>query len=454
MKYNAGNRVYSFPLYCTNLPIYVEAPPEQPVIDPAKMVIYTNEGIPITLVQHTVLNNISMLLRATDLAPVLKALNMQIDNAYAELGTSENVTTWMTVSENLNNAILSFINSYDVDPDMTMEAFKNAVATCGFELIASDNVHGSPSQHIFPHDISFRIVADNSVEIGPINSGAIECNDVLEMISRDAHANLSAEITVNDAGQAELTITTSDTDTRELINIAQYELLNAWMAIRASDDVHGSPSQHIFPDEISFSLNSKNDVEVGPIDHFAELTEAVMDMVSNAVVQNGMSAYMSTNNLGQSIMVLRPANDVDPENAVEVAKSVVMNAWMRLTAQEDAEISPGIRTLPTPTEMSISVNDELMLGPVNIMAQNLNALMKACAEDGAANVRFQIGFFRTQTGTINIMLRAVDELDVLRGMPVVIGTLDPKTIGELDGNPMPDYTTVYGNVDPDDPNNT
>jgi len=128
-----------------------------------------------------------------------------------------------------------------------------------------------------------------------------------------------------------------------------------------------------------------------------------------------------------------------PELLIEAAKTMAMSDGMRISATPaGAEVRANIAGVTD--DLTIQTKDGVQIGPILTSLYGAEAMMRLAGDDHA-EYRLALSLLDGEDGKIDLALRAVDGLHVKLTHPVVIGTLDPRTIGSLDPDPIPDATT-------------
>ena len=203
-----------------------------------------------------------------------------------------------------------------------------------------------------------------------------------------------------------------------------------------------------------------------------EVTESVnLGELANRLVlsaRNGVESHyrVSVNNVERLAMALE-AHRTQPELFIREAKNAILENNLVISAHGGVEIRPTIQIEETMKDnmiltVSNGIQIDLMkaLGNINSNLEfNLSKRsMKIKDWDGKAltiedgwklsrmieipfDVALDVGILADDSGELQLVLYANDGVETILTHPMIIGTIDPKKIGELDPYFVPDSIT-------------
>ena len=182
--------------------------------------------------------------------------------------------------------------------------------------------------------------------------------------------------------------------------------------------------------------------------------------------RNGVKSHMrvSAGNVERLAMALT-AYQTDPEMFIEEVKNAVLENDLVIKTQDGVEIRPTMKieghddlvlTVANGIEISVTkalgqMNDfmELDLSKHIVKIKHLDELQLGSADERKLNhkiempfeLALEVGIIENDSGVMNLVLYANNDVETILTHPMVIGTIDPKKLGELDPYFVPDSTS-------------
>lgn len=237
------------------------------------------------------------------------------------------------------------------------------------------------------------------------------------------------------------------------------------LIIRAHDNVEVWPTIYAIPNSIGMVIKAEDNVEITNIATSLDLYESAMRLVCNHLDVNIATSILNDGD-GNLSMVIK-ADETEPTILIDAARTALFKTWLRIAASNGIDFSQEVEPVLEECDTYIHAHNGVEVGPINQNLERLSALMKLAdsqnpriideidpLRDGIidlmkiedldydeqlVDLHLEIGALEDDDGNIKLVIRAVDDLHVIRGTPVTIGTLDPQKIGELDGAVIPDF---------------
>ena len=246
-------------------------------------------------------------------------------------------------------------------------------------------------------------------------------------------------------------------------NIPHFEdldLNDIVMLIKAENGIEVHPFVYLLPDEIGMIIQAEDSVVIDNIDIGLDIYDTAMRIACNEA-QTSISVNILENGSGNTRMVIK-ADEADTNLLIDATRTSLFKAWMALHIN-DLEWEYRIDALINEVNMKIRAKTDVDVGPISTNLDKLRAFMMLAdskdyvgledLEQGVleqmglseyetklADLHLEIGILKDEAGNAILMLRAVDDLKVIRGVPITLGMIDANKIGELDPDSVPDYT--------------
>lgn len=238
------------------------------------------------------------------------------------------------------------------------------------------------------------------------------------------------------------------------------------MLIKAENGIEIYPMVYALPDEIGMVIESGNNVVIDNITiGMNDVYSAAMRLACNEVQAN-IETNILENGDGSLRMVIR-ADQADANLLIDATRTSLFNAWMALHIDDDVEWDARIDALIDEVNMKLRAQNNAEVGPITTSLDKLRAFMQLADskayrrigglddlkigildamhiadvdyDEDPVSLHLEIGVIVDETGTAKLVMRAVDDVDVVRGTPVTLAMIDTDTLGELDGDVVPDY---------------
>lgn len=241
-----------------------------------------------------------------------------------------------------------------------------------------------------------------------------------------------------------------------------------YMLIKAENGIELYPTVYALPDEIGMIMNAGNDVV---IDNIAigmnDIYSSAMRMACNEL-QTNIETSILENGSGNLQMVIR-ADQTDTNLLIDATRTSLFKAWMALHIN-DLEWEYHIDTLLDEVNMKIRTQNNVDVGPITTSLDKLRTFMKIAESkdfsrikdlddlkigildamqisnvdynESLVDLHLEIGVVIDEDGNARLVVRASDDVGVVRGVPVTLAMIDANKLGELDGDVIPDYTYI------------
>lgn len=209
-------------------------------------------------------------------------------------------------------------------------------------------------------------------------------------------------------------------------------------------------------------IASRNHVETSEMTNLGKLADELVLSARNGVESH---SRVSVRNVERLAMVLQ-TYQTDPDLLIEEVRNSVLNNNLVISTGNGAEIHPTVRIDEARNDLVLTVANGIEI-PVMKALENINnsielnvskRIMKikhwdpallGDADDWKLNrkvdmpfeLALDMGIIADDSGKMNLVLYANDDVGTILTHPMIIGTLDPKKLSELDPYFVPDSTS-------------
>ena len=214
--------------------------------------------------------------------------------------------------------------------------------------------------------------------------------------------------------------------------------------------------------ELTMLLSAPQGLEISNAISFDELVNEMILSVSSDV-QAGVAVNADiVEKLGMFIQTYQ----VSPEILIEEAKNSLIRNNLILQSRDNIQVTPTIRIEEARNDMVLHVTEGIEIRSLHEIIDELSSKMEIDLEhrvvhiydydpqtigdldphevDQKVSVPFELALrikmLEDDDGKLQLALYATDGLNVIIGHPTIIGTIDPKKLGELDPFAIPDAT--------------
>ena len=200
-------------------------------------------------------------------------------------------------------------------------------------------------------------------------------------------------------------------------------------------------------------------------DKYIDVNQIAHDLILTA--RNGVETHihLSAQNVEMLAMVIA-AYETNPHSVIDVARNAIFDSRLTISAQEDTEVHPAIQIENIHDDLVLTVANGIEI-PITKALRNINNAFEfdlsrrvmriknwdvedlQATDEWKMNQKIEIPFelaldidiLEDDHGVLSLVLRASDDVNTVVTHPVVIGTIDPERLSELDPFFIPDSTS-------------
>lgn len=213
--------------------------------------------------------------------------------------------------------------------------------------------------------------------------------------------------------------------------------------------------------EVSMILSARNGVETSSSIDFNELADRLI-----LTARNGAESHIRVGvDHVEKLAMMLTEYQTDPDLLIEEVKNAVLRNNLVIKTKNGTDIHPTIK---------MEISDDLVLTVANGIEislkralENINSVLELDLSKRVAKIKqwdemqvdgvddwklnhkvempfelaLDVGIIENDSGTIDLVLYANDDVETILTHPMIIGTIDPKKLGELDPYFIPDSLT-------------
>ena len=214
-------------------------------------------------------------------------------------------------------------------------------------------------------------------------------------------------------------------------------------------------------DEIGLILASQSVIDP---DKSISMTEFRNNLVLTS--KNSLAYQMHiTEDVVEQIGMILHAYQTDPDLTINMAKDSVIRNNLKIAVSDDVEVYPTIHITEVDNDMVIGVGEGIEIGPIRKTLGEIDNMIELNLSKRIARIRnwdetllsesdeWKVGAMvdvpldlalavsvleDEESGKLNLVIQACDNVGTIITHPVLIGTIDPSKIGDLDPYKVPD----------------
>lgn len=247
----------------------------------------------------------------------------------------------------------------------------------------------------------------------------------------------------------------------DMVRASQILINGIEMVITAEQSTEIQCAVAMVLQEVSMILSTRSGAETSKSIDFNELADRLI-----LTARNGVESHMrvGVDNVEKLAMMLT-AYQTDPELLIEEVKNAVLENNLVIKTRDGIKVQPTIK-IEAKDDLVITVANGVEISFTKAL-ENINNFLELDLSKRIAKIKhwdelqldgadvwrlnqkvsmpfelaLDVGIIEDDSGVMNLVLYANDDVGTILTHPMIIGTIDPKKLGELDPYFVPDSTS-------------